>query len=173
MSTDLPRIPKTRAECLELAREALDLVDSLNIMLDAACARCESLEAALQQQSNDVDTSGEAVAKWWTIETPGADFDVTFCATEAEAFGLLDPDDTQRPIPLFTHPPKPVAADREVEVRLWDSQWVNIVNAPEVLNAESQEEAVNLAVLLTVQAIAENVANPPSPNWKTFQGVDS
>lgn len=40
--------------------------------------------------------------------------------------------------------------------RLWDSQWVNIVNAPQVLNAENQEEAVNIAVRMTEQKMAEN-----------------
>lgn len=51
-------------------------------------------------------------------------------------------------------------------VRLWDSQWVNIVNAPEVLNADSREDAVNIAVRLTEKAIAENAAkdtHPPKP----------
>lgn len=53
------------------------------------------------------------------------------------------------------------------EVRLWDSQWVNIVNAPEVLDASDREEAVNIAVRMTERAIAQNVASsnlPPAPH---------
>lgn len=53
------------------------------------------------------------------------------------------------------------------EVRLWDSQWVNIVNAPEVLDASDREEAVNAAVRMTERAIAQNVASsnlPPAPH---------
>lgn len=42
--------------------------------------------------------------------------------------------------------------------RMWDSQWVNVVNAPEVLQAETAEEAVNIAVKLTEQAMAANHA---------------
>lgn len=43
--------------------------------------------------------------------------------------------------------------------RMWDSQWVNVVNAPEVLEAvrnESAQDAVNIAVKLTEQAMAKN-----------------
>lgn len=49
------------------------------------------------------------------------------------------------------------------EVRLWDSQWVNIVNHPEVLNAEDQETAVSVAVRMTETAIAKNVADGKLP----------
>lgn len=47
--------------------------------------------------------------------------------------------------------------------RLWDSQWVNIVNAPEVLNAADKEEAVSIAVRLTEQAMAKNAALAAKP----------
>ena len=43
--------------------------------------------------------------------------------------------------------------------RMWDSQWVNVVNAPEVLEAlrnYQSEDAVNIAVRLTEQAMAKN-----------------
>lgn len=43
--------------------------------------------------------------------------------------------------------------------RMWDSQWVNVVNAPEVLEALRDyraDEAVNIAVKLTEQAMAKN-----------------
>ena len=42
--------------------------------------------------------------------------------------------------------------------RMWDSQWVNVVNAPEVLRAETAEDAVNIAVKLTEQTMAANHA---------------
>lgn len=51
------------------------------------------------------------------------------------------------------------------EIRLWDSQWVNIVNAPEVRGASDIEEAVAIAVRMTERAIAVNVQTgslPPS-----------
>lgn len=43
--------------------------------------------------------------------------------------------------------------------RMWDSQWVNVVNAPEVLEAvrnESAEAAVNIAVKLAEQEMGAN-----------------
>lgn len=49
------------------------------------------------------------------------------------------------------------------EVRLCYSQWVNIVNAPEVLNASDREEAVSIAVRMTEEAIANNVAGSILP----------
>lgn len=45
--------------------------------------------------------------------------------------------------------------------RLWDSQWVNIVNSPEVLNAirnRDYEVAVGVAIRMTEKKMAENFA---------------
>ena len=50
-----------------------------------------------------------------------------------------------------------------VEVRLWDPQWVNVVNAPEVMNASDAEEAVRIAVRMTERLIAKNVADANLP----------
>lgn len=50
-----------------------------------------------------------------------------------------------------------------LEVRLWDSQWVNVVNAPEVLNAVDTVEAVQIAVRMTESFIARNVASGNLP----------
>ena len=50
--------------------------------------------------------------------------------------------------------------------RLWDSQWVNIVNSPEVLEAlrnYEYEDAVNIAIRMTEQKMAENFAAAPPP----------
>lgn len=50
-------------------------------------------------------------------------------------------------------------------IRLWDSQWVGIVNDPDVLNAESIEDAVARAIQMTEKAMAQNYAEnrwPPS-----------
>ena len=41
-------------------------------------------------------------------------------------------------------------------LRLWDSQWVNIVNHEDCYCAYDKEEAVALAVKLTEQAMAKN-----------------
>lgn len=62
------------------------------------------------------------------------------------------------------------ALSRQVDARLFDSQWVNIVNAPEVLRAESAEEAVNIAVKMTEQQMAKNLAdgNWPKPFRKSY-----
>ena len=49
------------------------------------------------------------------------------------------------------------------EMRLWDTQWSNIVNAPEVLNAESQEDAVIVAVKMAERVIAKNAASQNLP----------
>lgn len=53
------------------------------------------------------------------------------------------------------------------EVRLWDSQWVNIVNNPEVLSTD-KEQAVSIAVKLTEKAIAKNHAEN---NWPPSAGI--
>jgi hypothetical protein len=52
----------------------------------------------------------------------------------------------------------------ESEIRMWDSQWVNVVNAPAVLNADSQEDAVNIAVRLTEECMAKNFADNKWPD---------
>lgn len=55
------------------------------------------------------------------------------------------------------------------EVRLWDGQWVNIVNSPEVMDAPDASEAVAIAIRLTERAIAENVETghlPPTREAK-------
>jgi len=57
------------------------------------------------------------------------------------------------------------------EVRLWDSQWVAVVNDQRVLNASDAEEAVAIAVRLTEEALAGNVARnhlPPPRNPGQF-----
>jgi len=52
------------------------------------------------------------------------------------------------------------------EVRLWDSQWVNVVNHDNCYAFWATEDAVNHAVKMTEQLIAKNVAEnnlPPKP----------
>ena len=56
---------------------------------------------------------------------------------------------------------------RKVEVRLWDSQWSNIVNHPDVRNASTCEGAVASAILMTERKIAENVLNSNLPPTDT------
>lgn len=54
-------------------------------------------------------------------------------------------------------------AQQLLEVRLWDSQWVSVVNAPEVLNAFDTDEAVRIAVRMTERFIALNFASGNMP----------
>jgi hypothetical protein len=42
------------------------------------------------------------------------------------------------------------------EIRLWDSQWMNIVNGDCASPALDREEAINLAIKLTEQAMRKN-----------------
>ena len=55
-------------------------------------------------------------------------------------------------------------AHQGLEVRLWDSQWMNVVNAPEVLNASDAQEAVRTAVRMTESFLAHNVASGYLPH---------
>lgn len=57
------------------------------------------------------------------------------------------------------------------EARLWDSQWSNIMNAPEVLQASSIEEAVYVAVRMTEKAIADNVSKNNLPPARIRQAI--
>lgn len=51
-----------------------------------------------------------------------------------------------------------------VEARLWDSQWVSVVNHAECYRDMSKEEAVATAVRMTEQLMAANVTKgfPPT-----------
>jgi len=44
----------------------------------------------------------------------------------------------------------------DVEIRLFDSQWVNIVNHNDCFSFYSKDEAVALAVKMTEEAMAKN-----------------
>jgi hypothetical protein len=48
------------------------------------------------------------------------------------------------------------------EYRMFDSQWVNVVNDPSVMNADGADEAVEAAVRLTEKAMAKNIRDG---NW--------
>ena len=48
---------------------------------------------------------------------------------------------------------------KEMEYRLWDAQWMNIVNHAFCYEDFTKEEAVALAVKLTEQALARNYAD--------------
>jgi len=56
--------------------------------------------------------------------------------------------------------------DAKTEVRLWDSQWVHVVNAPAVLNAIDADEAVAIAVRMTERLMAQNAADNSWPPAK-------
>lgn len=54
---------------------------------------------------------------------------------------------------------------KKVEHRLWDTQWMNVVNHPDVLGAATAEEAVAIAVKMTEERMARNIADghwPPA-----------
>jgi hypothetical protein len=62
------------------------------------------------------------------------------------------------------HPAAPVGVP-DGEVRLWDTQWMNIVNHDSCYRGWDKADAINHAVKMTEQAIARNVADgklPPS-----------
>jgi hypothetical protein len=68
-----------------------------------------------------------------------------------------------------------------VEYRMWDSQWVNVVNHERAYADWDMEEAINHAVKLTEQAMAKNIRDgkwpparvthplPPSPQGETHE----
>jgi hypothetical protein len=61
-----------------------------------------------------------------------------------------------------------------VEYRLWDGQWVNILNAPAVLDAADRDDAVAIAVRMCEEAMAINIAdNHFPPKRKAAQGGKS
>jgi hypothetical protein len=51
----------------------------------------------------------------------------------------------------------------QTEVRLWDTQWMNIVNHERCYADFTKEEAVAMAVKLTEEAIARNIADGKLP----------
>lgn len=59
--------------------------------------------------------------------------------------------------------PEDVLAEN-VEVRLWDSQWVNVVNHADCYRDMDKEEAIATAVRITERLMAENITKgfPPS-----------
>ena len=57
-------------------------------------------------------------------------------------------------------------------VRLWDSQWVNVVNHDNCYRDWSKEDAINHAVKMTEKYIAGNVANNKlPPAQRTWVGL--
>ena len=64
--------------------------------------------------------------------------------------------------PKCNEPEQP-AQQEPVAIRLWDSQWVNVVNHDNCYQNWSKEDAINHAVKMTEKYIAENVANRTSP----------
>ena len=55
----------------------------------------------------------------------------------------------------------------QAEVRLWDSQWVNVVNHDNCYAGWSKEDAINHAVKMTEQLIASNVDQNKLPSVTT------
>lgn len=51
----------------------------------------------------------------------------------------------------------------DTEVRLWDTQWMNIVNHERCYADFTKEDAVALAVKMTEEAIARNFADGKFP----------
>jgi len=50
-----------------------------------------------------------------------------------------------------------------VAIRLWDSQWVNVVNHDNCYQGWDKEDAINHAVKMTEKYIAANVSNNTTP----------
>jgi hypothetical protein len=53
--------------------------------------------------------------------------------------------------------------DDSQEIRLWDSQWMNVVNHDNCYAEYTKEEAVAKAVKLTEEAMARNFADGKFP----------
>lgn len=52
--------------------------------------------------------------------------------------------------------------DTEKEIRLWDGQWMNIVNHDYCWERYTKEEAIHAAVKMVEEAMAKNIAEN---NW--------
>jgi predicted oxidoreductase len=58
------------------------------------------------------------------------------------------------------------------EIRLWDTQWVNVVNRADCYADYTKEEAIAMAVKLTEKYMAENFENNEfPPNRKMEQAA--
>ena len=72
----------------------------------------------------------------------------------------MRPNDMPRPFaPDHSEPDVDLAA----RCRLWDSQWVNIVNHAECYRDIKKDDAVAMAVRLTEEAIAKNIREGKLP----------
>lgn len=62
---------------------------------------------------------------------------------------------------LATPPPPGAGEDRRdgIEYRMFDSQWVNVVNHDRCYESMDKEDAINLAVKMTEQVMAKNIAD--------------
>ena len=55
----------------------------------------------------------------------------------------------------------------KAEIRLWDTQWVNIVNHNDAYRGWEKDDAIAHAVRMTEQAMARNYADAVWPPEKT------
>ena len=60
----------------------------------------------------------------------------------------------------------------DIEIRLFDSQWLNIVNAHDCWDGFSKEEAVNAAVKMVEEAMARNIKDNLWPSATKKQQLD-
>ncbi len=59
-----------------------------------------------------------------------------------------------------------MSADESREIRLWDTQWVNVVNAD--YSGMTKDDAIAAAVKATEEKMARNYADnhwPPARKW--------
>ena len=62
--------------------------------------------------------------------------------------------------------------DKQREIRLWDSQWMNVVNHEHCYAHFTKDDAVATAVKLTEEAMARNFADGKWPPRRTkHQGI--
>ena len=104
---------------------------------------------------------GEAVA-WLVLDEEGSPSMLFFDRVEALAYC----DDDEQPTPLYTTP-LPAAGVPDGEVRLWDTQWTNIVNHDNCYRDWDKGEAINHAVKMTELAIARNIADGKLPHKRS------
>lgn len=138
--------------------DAPELSEKLRVAMRAA------LEAAL---SPEPAAQGEAVA--WQYrridEEEGPSPHWHYMTREQYEMFRDNPRSNCQIRQLYTAPPaQPAECVPEGEVRLWDTQWMNIVNHDNCYRDWDKADAINHAVKMTEQAIARNVADGKLPS---------
>ncbi|AHX16118.1 hypothetical protein CH75_04695 [Dyella jiangningensis] len=124
-------------------------IDELHVRI----ANLEKVVASRVVTSNDVNAASLAYNE--SIEQTHDGFDLPWC----------DEDAMRAALESFATS-LPAARVPDAEVRLWDTQWMNIVNHDNCYRDWSKDDAIAHAVKMTEQAIARNIADGKLPPKK-------